>query len=89
MREAFRCPAYWGFLGYLRVCFLCLVHSEDALRINATVPLGQLDELTAEQEYEQALDSEVAWVLESDGTLTRAEDDERQGRAWGRNTGRP
>lgn len=89
MREAFRCPVYWGFPGYLRVCFLCLVHSEDDLRINATVPLGQLDELTVEQEYEQALDSEVAWVLESDGTLTRAEDDERQGRAWGRNTGRP
>lgn len=64
------------------------MHSEDALRLNATVPLGQLDELTAEQEYEQALDSEVAWVLESDGTLTRAEDDEQQGRAWGRDTGR-
>lgn len=45
--------------------------------------IDQLDELTAEQEYEQALGAEVRWNLEGDGTLVRAEDDERQGRAWG------
>jgi hypothetical protein len=29
---------YWGFPGCLRVCFPCLVHGEEALRLNATVP---------------------------------------------------
>ncbi len=45
-------------------------------------------ELTSEQEYAEALDNEVRWDLEPDGTLTRATDDPSRGRTWGRGAGR-
>ena len=42
MGEAFRCSVYWGFQGPERVLPPCLVHGEDALRLNATVPVRLL-----------------------------------------------
>ncbi len=45
-------------------------------------------ELTAEEEYDEALDNEVRYQLEPDGTLALATDDPTRGRAWGRNPGR-
>lgn len=45
--------------------------------------LDQLDELTAEQEFEQALDTEGAGGTWGATALVRSEDDERQDRAWG------
>jgi len=43
------------------------------------------DELTSEEEYEQALDAEVEWGLLPDGTPTRGTGSTRRGgRAWGR-----
>lgn len=38
MREAFKCPIYWGLSGRLRVLPPGLVHGEDTLSLNATVP---------------------------------------------------
>jgi hypothetical protein len=51
----------------------------------ATVDPFDLDvaeAMTAEEGWEEALAGEVGWSLTGDGTLVRAEDDERQGRAW-------
>ena len=45
-------------------------------------------ELTSEEEYDAALDAEVRWDLEPDGTITRTTDDPTRGRAWGRSAGR-
>ena len=43
------------------------------------------DELTSEEEYEQALDADVEWELLADGTPIRTTDRARRGgRAWGR-----
>jgi len=42
------------------------------------------DELTSEEEYEQALDADVEWELLADGTPTRTTGSTRRGgRAWG------
>jgi hypothetical protein len=40
MREAFRCSVIRVFLGGWALVPPCLVHGEDALRINATVPFS-------------------------------------------------
>ena len=56
----------------------------DADDIAAAYRLTE-DELTSEEEYEQALDAEVEWDLLADGTLTRSTGSTRRGgRAWGR-----
>jgi hypothetical protein len=40
-RVSFRCPVYHGFPTCLRAWLPVLVGGEDALRLNATVPLAQ------------------------------------------------
>ncbi len=45
-------------------------------------------ELTAEEEFEQALTDEVRYQLEPDGTVALATDDPARGRTWGRDQGR-
>ena len=45
---------------------------------------GLAEELTSEEEFAEALDNEVRWDMEPDGTITRATDDPTRGRAWGR-----
>jgi len=56
----------------------------DADDIAAAYRLTE-DELTSEEEYEQALDAEVEWDLLGDGTLSRGTGSTRRGgRAWGR-----
>lgn len=50
--------------------------------------LDQLDELTSEEEWDQAAESERPWRLDSGGNLIRDEDAESQGRAWSRDTRR-
>jgi len=56
----------------------------DADDIEAAYRLTE-DELTSEEEYEQALDADVEWELLADGTPIRTTDRARRGgRAWGR-----
>ncbi|MGH3611980.1 MAG: hypothetical protein ACRDRK_05095 [Pseudonocardia sp.] len=80
--------------GSKLICAQCLAEVDqigvDAGRLDPAGldALDQLNELTAEQEFEQALGAEVRWHLEGDGTLVRAEDDERRGRARGRDARR-
>ena len=57
----------------------------DADDIAAAYRLTE-DELTSEEEYEQALRDEVEWDLLGDGTLARDTGSTRRGgRAWERN----
>jgi hypothetical protein len=74
------------------ICPRCVEVADDHTD-TATISAGDLaeldelgeDELTSEEEYEQALDAEVAWDLLADGTLARGTDRTRRGgRAWGR-----
>ncbi len=71
------------------ICPRCVEVADDHTGTDtATISAGdlaELDELTSEEEYEQALGAEVEWDLLADGTLTRGTDQaHRGGRVWGR-----
>jgi phage head maturation protease len=79
--------------GHRLVCGSCLAAIEkigvesgylDADDLAAAAAVGDEPELTSEELYAAALDSEIGWDLEDDGTLTRSDANHRatQGRAW-------
>jgi len=78
--------------GERLICPRCVEEGTDTATIDADdlIDAYQLTdpELTSEQEYDEALDNEVRYQMEPDGTLTRATDDPTRGRAWGRDQGR-
>ena len=73
--------------GEALVCADCVGVMTSALDEHvATIDLADLDEaaeLTTEQAYDQALDEEIDWAMQPDGSLVRAnQDPARRGRAW-------
>jgi len=77
--------------GETLICPRCVEVADDHTATDtATITAGdlaELDELTSEEAFEQALGAEVEWDLEPDGVTTRAARGPRRGRAWRRNPG--
>ena len=73
--------------GETLICPRCVEVADDDTD-TATISAGdlaELDELTSEEAYEQALADDVEWELLPDGTPTRGTGNTRRGgRAWGR-----
>ena len=75
--------------GESLICPRCVEVADDHTATDtATISAGdlaELDELTSEEAYEQALADDVEWELLPDGTPTRGTGNTRRGgRAWGR-----
>ena len=56
--------------------------AEGATREISVEQLAEVDRITSEDAYAEALGAEQLWELEPDGTLTEATDDPARGRAW-------
>ena len=75
--------------GESLICPRCVEVADDHTATDtATISAGdlaELDKLTSEEAFEQALGADVEWDLLADGTLTRGTvSTGRGGRAWGR-----